>query len=97
MGARWEGGVRPAEEHLPVVIGCRRKHAQADGATAVAALKRAGFVAAPIGTIAVASLAVVRLRAAALGLPMGELRDSIIDQADQLERTLPELQQHNVN
>lgn len=86
MGVR---SIRPADEHLPVIIGVRRGHEQHDSEAALQALRRAGFQATPIGTLAVTSLAVVRMRATALGSDDVLLREKIIDVADRLEALLP--------
>lgn len=84
------GDLRPAEEHLPVVIGARRGHEQLDGEAAMRALARAGFRAAPMGTLAVCALAVTRLRTTALRTD-ALLRAKFIDAADELEQVLEDL------
>lgn len=86
---------RRPDGHLPVVVGIRHGHEQQDGAAVIGALRRAGFEARPIGTIAVTSLAVIRLRTAALSFE-GLEREELVDLADNLERKLTTMKEAGI-
>lgn len=79
-------------EHLPLMVLCRKGREQKDAEKAMFALRRVGLPSAPIGTTAIASLAVLKLRVVALELDEPE-RHEVVDLADELEKHLAAIQQ----